>query len=141
MLHVVFDLFTFQEHKILCNREKFLCDISVGKTFPTHKKIPVKFLDIVYKKNIQKHYPLIISRNLHILMKYSFTDICAVIIFKKKSNFLVTTHHLLFYSKHTAVRSSHRRYSVKNGVLKNSANFTGKHLCWSLFLSKITLLK
>ena len=30
-------------------------------------------------------------------------------------------------------RSSHRRYSVKKGVLKNFANFTGKHLCWSFF--------
>ena len=30
--------------------------------------------------------------------------------------------------------SSHRRCSVKKGVLKNSGNFTGKHLRWSLFL-------
>ena len=29
-------------------------------------------------------------------------------------------------------RSSRRRCSVKKGVLKNFANFTGKHLCWSL---------
>ena len=29
--------------------------------------------------------------------------------------------------------SSHRRCSVRKGVLKNSANFTEKHLCWSLF--------
>ena len=29
-------------------------------------------------------------------------------------------------------RSSHQRCSVKKGVLKNFANFTGKHLCWSL---------
>ena len=35
-------------------------------------------------------------------------------------------------------RSSHQRCSVKKGVLKTFANFTGKHLCWSLFL--ITLL-
>ena len=31
-------------------------------------------------------------------------------------------------------RSSHWRCSVKKGVLKNLANFTGKHLCCSLFL-------
>ena len=30
------------------------------------------------------------------------------------------------------LRSSHRGGSVKKGVLKNFANFTGKHLCWSL---------
>ena len=33
-------------------------------------------------------------------------------------------------------RSSHRRYPVKKGVLKNFANFTAKHLCWSIFLIK-----
>ena len=26
---------------------------------------------------------------------------------------------------------------MKNGVLKNFANFTEKHLCWSLFLIKL----
>ena len=31
-------------------------------------------------------------------------------------------------------RSSYRRCSVKKGFLKNFANFTEKHLCWSLFL-------
>ena len=36
------------------------------------------------------------------------------------------------------VRSSHQRCSVRKDVLKTFANFTGKHLCWSLFL--ITLL-
>ena len=35
------------------------------------------------------------------------------------------------------VTSSHRRCSVKKGVLKNFANFKGKHLCWSLFLIKL----
>ena len=29
-------------------------------------------------------------------------------------------------------RSRHRRCSVKKGILKNFANFTGKHLCLSL---------
>ena len=33
------------------------------------------------------------------------------------------------------VRSSHWSYSVKIGVLKYFANFTEKHLCWSLFLT------
>ena len=36
-------------------------------------------------------------------------------------------------------KSSHRRYSVKEGGLKNFAHFTGKHLCWSLFLIKLPL--
>ena len=29
-------------------------------------------------------------------------------------------------------KTSYQRCSVKKGVLKNSANFTGKYLCWSL---------
>ena len=35
------------------------------------------------------------------------------------------------------IRSSQRRCSVKKAVLKIFANFTGKHLCWSLFLIKL----
>ena len=34
-------------------------------------------------------------------------------------------------------RSSHQRYSVKKGVLRNFAKFTGKHLCQSLFFNKV----
>ena len=34
------------------------------------------------------------------------------------------------------VRSSHRTCSVKKGVFRNFAKFTGKHLCQSLFLNK-----
>ena len=33
-------------------------------------------------------------------------------------------------------RSSHRRCSVKKDVLKDFVNFTGKYLCWGLFLIK-----
>ena len=35
------------------------------------------------------------------------------------------------------LRISHRRCSVKKDVLKKFANFTGKRLCWSLFLIKL----
>ena len=34
-------------------------------------------------------------------------------------------------------RSSHRSCSIKKAVLNNFAIFTGKHLCWSLFLIKL----
>ena len=36
------------------------------------------------------------------------------------------------FSSRTRIKSSHRRYSVNKGVLKNFAKFTGKHLCQSL---------
>ena len=35
-------------------------------------------------------------------------------------------------------RSSHSQMIFKIGVLKNFANFTGKHLSWSLFSIKLT---
>ena len=38
-------------------------------------------------------------------------------------------------------RSSHRRCSVKKGVFRNFAKFTGKHLHQSLFFNKISGLK
>ena len=39
-------------------------------------------------------------------------------------------------------RSSHRRCSVKKGVFfRNFANFSGKHLCWSLFLRASNFIK
>ena len=34
-------------------------------------------------------------------------------------------------------RSSHKRCSVKKGLLKSFANFIGKHLWWSFFLRKL----
>ena len=34
-------------------------------------------------------------------------------------------------------RSSHQRCSVKKGVLRNFAKFTGKHLCQRLFFNKV----
>ena len=34
-------------------------------------------------------------------------------------------------------RSSHQRCSVKKGVLRNLAKFTGKHLCQSLFFNEV----
>ena len=37
----------------------------------------------------------------------------------------------------TICRSSHRRCSVRKGVLRNCAKFTGKHLLQSLFFNKV----
>ena len=38
-------------------------------------------------------------------------------------------------------RSSRSRMFFKIGALKNFVNFTGKHLCWSLFFNKVTGLQ
>ena len=40
-----------------------------------------------------------------------------------------------------AYRSSHRWCSVRKGVLRNFAKFTGKHLCQSLFFNKVAGLQ
>ena len=57
---------------------------------------------------------------------------------------LVEKHlcRILFFNKIAGckpktVRSSHLRCSVKQRVLKNFTIFTGKNLCWSLFLIKL----
>ena len=40
-------------------------------------------------------------------------------------------------TNHAMNRSSHRRCSLRKGVLRNFAKFTGKHLCQSLFFHKV----
>ena len=40
----------------------------------------------------------------------------------------------LLWKHELKLRSSHWSCSVEKVVLRNFANFTGKHLCWSLFL-------
>ena len=46
-------------------------------------------------------------------------------------------HHrrLTFPKRYCTIRKSHRKCSLKKGFLKNFAIFTGKHLCWSFFLT------
>ena len=41
------------------------------------------------------------------------------------------------FSSSATFRNSHRRCSVKKGVLRHSANFTGKHLCHGHFFNKV----
>ena len=39
------------------------------------------------------------------------------------------------------LRSSHQGCSIKKGVLKNFAKFTGKQLCQSLFFNKVAVVR
>ena len=43
----------------------------------------------------------------------------------------------MFFLDKLHPRSSRSRMFFKIGVLKNSANFTGKHLRWSFFFNKV----
>ena len=49
--------------------------------------------------------------------------------------------HFIFCMLVFMSRSSHRRCSVRKGVLRNFAKFTGKHLCQSLFFNKVAGLR
>ena len=42
---------------------------------------------------------------------------------------------------HIHIKSSHQRCSVKKGVLRNFAKYTGKHLCQSLLFNKVAGLR
>ena len=53
----------------------------------------------------------------------------------------VTASSAQLHFRKSYFRSTHQRCSVKKGNLKNFANFKGKHLCWSLFLIKLQVLK
>ena len=45
--------------------------------------------------------------------------------------------HFSLISYRYNFRSSHRRCSLKKSILKNFANFTGKHMSWRLFLIRL----
>ena len=45
------------------------------------------------------------------------------------------------YFRTLKIRNSHRRFSVKKGVPRNFAQFTGKHLCESLYFNKVAGLR
>ena len=47
----------------------------------------------------------------------------------------------MFLKENHICRSSHQRCSVRKGILRNFAKFTGKHLCQSLFLNKVVGLR
>ena len=47
----------------------------------------------------------------------------------------------MFFLDKSHSRSSRSRMFFKIGVLTNLANFTGKHLCWSLFFNKVAGLE
>ena len=74
-------------------------------------------------------------------------EICGMQPLKKLKWYGLGKNQILWsltWTKFSLFRSNHRRCSVKKGVLKNFANFTGKHLRWSLSLIKLrpaTLLK
>ena len=68
------------------------------------------------------------SQRRHISpMQYLRSDKGAVTFYR-------SSHSQIFFK---ICRSSHRRCSIKKGVLENFAKFAGKNLCQSLFFNKV----
>ena len=72
-----------------------------------------------------------------ILPHYSITPNSTPEVFKETLEISVWTTKFQTSKKY---RSSHQRCSVKKGVLRNFAKFTGKNLCQSLFLKNAARL-
>ena len=58
-----------------------------------------------------------------------------------KSRTAISKSAKFWYNHQFTDRSSHQRCSVKKGVLRNFAKFTGRHLCQSLFFIKVAGLR
>ena len=104
------------------------------------------FRVVCSKNHVMKHLKI---HNMH-YTKLRFMK--NIFIMTSQNRPVISSEHktrtcLLGTVNNASVRSSHRSCSVKICVLKNVTNFTWKHLCWSLFLTKLpafepaTLLK
>ena len=75
----------------------------------------------------------------HISWKHRFSGVFRR--YKMRTSVKTWSHGQKWVKKIQRVRSSHRKCSRKNCVLKNLAKFTTKHLCESLFFNKVTGLR
>ena len=83
--------------------------------------------------------------------KFSIINVCKGPGYACKSDSIFIKKHEIhwrqMYCKLVGFRSSHQRWSVKKGALKNFSKFAEKHLYWSPFFNKVagltpaTLLK
>ena len=69
----------------------------------------------------------LILNQKHLSRYANFSEGCRVVCSFTQSN-----------SQTKMIRSSHRRCSVRKGVLRNYAKVTGKHLCQSLYFNKFS---
>ena len=70
--------------------------------------------------------------------KRNITMLSLRIVFQRKESSQANVTSLISSSKY---RSSHQRFFMQKGVLRNFTKFTGKHLCLHLCLRPATLLK
>ena len=81
------------------------------------------------------HEKLVVQPVAQPYSKYPHKSLILCSVFQEITAVTVYLFHLKspYYS---SCRNSHRRCSLRKGVLRNFANFTGKHLCQSLFFNK-----
>ena len=81
----------------------------------------------------------------HILQKvsrdFAFVNNTRLCFLNKTSTQLLNSETMILEIIFRILRSTHRRCSVKKGVIGNFAKSTGKHLCQSLFFNKVTGLR
>ena len=73
------------------------------------------------------------------IMRFSY-----IAVFRTQSNLYDGAFSCAFGRKifsQKSFRSNNRKCSAKKSILKNFPNFTGKHLCWSLFLINLQTFK
>ena len=72
---------------------------------------------------------------------FAFVNNTRLCFLNKTSTQLLNSETMILEIIFRILRSTHRRCSVKKGVLGNFAKSTGKHLCQSLFFNKVKALR
>ena len=118
-----------------------LCLIVFNVWFPLKGHIFFKRVSTIFYISRKKHLKALFwkriiknPRKLQINFCFWIQFLFMEIILKNKRDVELFTRPFSGSQIFLKLRSSHRRCSVKKGVLKNFVNFTGKHLCWCLFL-------
>ena len=98
---------------------------------PLHVAVIVYFdvLHLVTERSSHQRWSIMFLKILQNLQENTFAGV---------STYQFNSQSMGRPDKH---KSSHWRCSVKEGVLKNLANFTGKHLRWSFFLIKLQQIR
>ena len=96
-----------------------------------------------FRKYFQFHFAtaVVFVSNSKQTASVSVKKICASMLMGINAVFLLFQEHQKETKIHQIIRSSHRRCSIKKGILNNFTKFTGKHLCQGLFLHKIAGLR
>ena len=116
----------------MCLGKCKLCTLSCQSTkFVAYRSCGSKDIFLFYHVTSRDH---VIKRTFNFGGVQPKSPLCQVWCLTSGKNGKVVLSHDI-----TQPRSSHRRCSVKRGVLRNVAKFTGKHLYQSLFFNKETV--